>query len=122
MIIWAFSLSIWLAVFGKRLIQTVWNEITKLDQIKAYCVALSAAITVIVASAMSLPVSTTQIAIGWVFWIGLYREFLNRKKDKNKVIIKKSMIKSIILSWIITLPISAVLSSITYLIVIAVSN
>ena len=122
MLIWALSLSIWLSVFWWRLIKTVWNEITKLDQIKAYCVALSAAITVIIASAMSLPVSTTQIAIGWVFGIWLYREYLKRKKWKEKVIIKKSMIKWIILSWIVTLPIAWVIASITYLIVIALSK
>jgi len=122
MLIWALSLSIWLAVFWWRLIKTVWNEITKLDQIKAYCVALSAAITVIIASAMSLPVSTTQIAIGWVFGIWLYREYLKRKKWKKKVIIKKSMIKGIILSWVVTLPIAWVIASITYLIVIALSK
>ena len=89
MLLWAVSLSLWLAVFGWRLIKTVWNEITKLDQIKAYCVALSAAITVILASALSLPVSTTQIAIGWVFGIWLYREYLKRQKWKSKIIIEK---------------------------------
>ena len=117
MLLWALSLSIWLAVFGWRLIKTVWNEITKLDQIKAYCVALSAAITVIIASAMALPVSTTQIAIWWVFGVWLYREYLKRKKWKNKVLIKKSMIKTIILSWIITLPVAWIIASITYLII-----
>lgn len=121
MLVWAISLSLWLAVFGWRLIKTVWNEITKLDQIKAYCVALSAAITVILASALSLPVSTTQIAIWWVFGIWLYREYLKRKQWKTKVIIEKSMIRSIILSWIVTLPIAWVIASITYLIVMSVS-
>lgn len=122
MLLWAISLSLWLAVFGWRLIKTVWNEITKLDQIKAYCVALSAAITVIIASALALPVSTTQIAIGWVFWIGLYREYLNRRKGKEKIIIKKSMIKWILLSWIVTLPVAWIIASITYLIVMAISK
>ncbi len=122
MLLGALSLSLGLAVFGGRLIKTVWNEITKLDQIKAYCVALSAAITVIIASAMSLPVSTTQIAIWWVFGIGLYREYLKRKKGKQVVIIEKSMVRSIILSWIVTLPIAWVIASVTYLIIMAVSK
>ena len=122
MLLWALSLSLGLAVFGWRLIKTVWNEITKLDQIKAYCVALSAAITVIIASALALPVSTTQIAIGWVFGIWLYREYLKRKKWKEKVIIKKSMIKWIILSWVVTLPVAWIIASITYLIVMILSK
>ena len=122
MLLWATSLSLWLAVFGWRLIKTVWNEITKLDQIKAYCVALSAAITVILASALSLPVSTTQIAIGWVFGVWLYREYLKRKKWKTKIIIEKSMVKWIVLSWIVTLPIAWIIASITYLVVMSVSG
>lgn len=119
MLFWAVSLSWWLAVFGWRLIKTVWNEITKLDQIKAYCIALSAAITVILASAMGLPVSTTQIAIWWVFWIGLYREYLKRKKWKNKVIIDKSMVKWIVKSWVMTLPLAWAIASLTYMVIIS---
>ena len=122
MLLWSLSLSLGLAVFGWRLIKTVWNEITKLDQIKAYCVALSAAITVIIASALALPVSTTQIAIGWVFGIWLYREYLKRKKWKEKVIIQKSMIKWIVLSWVITLPVAWIIASITYLIVMILAK
>ena len=121
MLIGAISLSLWLAVFGGRLIKTVGNEITKLDQIKAYCVALSAAITVIIASALQLPVSTTQIAIWGVFWIGLYREHLKRQQWKEKIIIEKSMIRGIILSWIVTLPVAGIISSITYLIIMWLS-
>ncbi|PID86408.1 hypothetical protein CSB08_00290 [Candidatus Gracilibacteria bacterium] len=120
MLLGALSLSVGLAVFGGRLIKTVGNEITKLDQIKAYCIALSAAITVILASAMGLPVSTTQIAIGGVFGIGLYREYLKRRKGKNKTIIDKSMIKGIIKSWVMTLPLAGIVASITYLIIMLI--
>jgi PiT family inorganic phosphate transporter len=116
MLLGALWLSMWLAIFWARLIKTVWNEITKLDQIRAFCVALSAATTVIIASKLGLPVSSTQIALGWVFGIWLFREHLNRVKWKDKIIIEKSMIKSIILSWVVTLPIAWVIASITYVI------
>lgn len=121
MLIWAISISIWLAVFWWRLIKTVWNEITKLDQIRAYCVALSAAITVIIASAAGMPVSTTQIALGWVFWIGLYREYLKRQKWSDKETIEKSKINSILLSWVVTIPISWIIAAIVYKIIIFLS-
>lgn len=52
MIIGALGLAIGLGVYGSTLIKTVGNEITKLNQVRAYCVALSAAITVIIASAL----------------------------------------------------------------------
>ncbi len=52
MIIGALGLAIGLAVYGSGLIKTVGNEITKLNQIRAFCIALSAAITVIIASGL----------------------------------------------------------------------
>ncbi len=121
MIIWAIWLVLGLGVFGARLIKTVWSEITKLNQIRAYCVALSAAITVIIASMLWLPVSSTHIALGWVFGIWLLREYFKRRKWKTKDYIEKSMIKNIALAWIITLPISWVIAWITYLIIMKLS-
>lgn len=116
MLLWALWLSMWLAVFGARLIKTVWNEITKLDQIRAFCVALSAAITVLLASALWLPVSSTQIALWAIFGIWLFRQYLSNKKWEDKEVIDKSMMKWILLSWIVTLPIAWVISAITYIV------
>lgn len=114
MCIGALGLAAWLGVYGSTLIKTVWNEITKLNQVRAYCVALSAAITVIIASALGLPVSSTHIAIGGIFWIGLFREWQKRRQGKNKEYLDKSMLKQIILSWIITLPASAFIAWLSY--------
>ncbi|MDP2090328.1 MAG: inorganic phosphate transporter [Candidatus Gracilibacteria bacterium] len=117
-LIGSMGLVLGLAVFGARLIKTVGNEITKLNQIRAYCVALSAAITVIVASALGLPVSSTHIALGGVFGIGLIRQHIKRKKGNNKEYIDLGMIKNIALAWIITLPVSAFIAGISYLVII----
>ncbi len=122
MFLWALFLSLWLAIFWAKLIKTVWNKITKLDQTRAYSIALSAAITVIIASALWIPVSTTQIALGWVFWIWLYRQHLKRKKWKTKTVIKISKLKWIILSWVVTLPFAWIIASITYLTIIWLSK
>jgi len=78
MLIGALGLAIGLGVYGSTLIKTVGNEITKLNQVRAYCVALSAAITVIIASTLGLPVSSTHIAIGGIFGIGIYREMARK--------------------------------------------
>jgi len=117
MIVWATWLAVGLMTFWSRLIKTVWNEITKLNQTKAYAVALSAAITVLVASALWLPVSSTHIAIGWIFGIWLLTKYIKREKKKKKEYIKTDMIKTIVLAWLITLPVSWIISSITYLII-----
>ena len=45
-------------------------------------VALAASITVIIASGLGLPVSSTHIAVGGVFGVGLYREFITNRKRK----------------------------------------
>ena len=116
MILWAIWLVLWLSIFGGRLIKTVGWEITKLNQIRAFCVTLGAAITVIIASQLWLPVSSTHIAIGWIFWVWLLREYLKNQDWDDTSYIEKGMIKSIALAWIITLPISWILSSITYII------
>jgi len=121
MIIWAIWLVLWLSVYWARLIKTVWSEITKLNQTRAYCVALAAAITVILASALWLPVSSTHIALWWVFWIWLYREFIKRRKWKTKDYINKWIIKTVALAWVITLPVSWVIAGISYLIIMKLS-
>ena len=74
----AFGIAIGLALYGPKLIKTVGSEITELDQIRAFCIAMAASITVIIASQLGLPVSSTHIAIGGVFGVGFLREYLHK--------------------------------------------
>ncbi len=83
MAIGALGISIGLALYGPRLIKTVGNEITKIDPIRGFCVALAAAITVIIASQLGLPVSSTHIAVGAVFGVGFLREWLHLTEEKE---------------------------------------
>src|SRR5690606_30173125 len=59
------------------------EQITKLNEIRGFCVALAAAATVLVASAMGLPVSSTHIAVGAVFGVGLLREGFSNRGVRN---------------------------------------
>jgi len=79
MAIGALGISVGLAVFGPKLIRTVGSEITELDRSRAFCIALSAAITVIVASQLGMPISSTHVALGAVFGVGFLREFLDQR-------------------------------------------
>lgn len=72
----ALGIVVGLGLFGPRVIRTVGSEITELDQMRAYCIAMSATITVIIASQFGLPVSTTHVAVGAVFGVGFLREHL----------------------------------------------
>ncbi len=76
MLVGAIGISIGLALYGPKLIKTVGSEITELDKIRAFCVAMAAAVTVIIASQLGLPVSSTHIAVGGIFGVGFLREYL----------------------------------------------
>jgi PiT family inorganic phosphate transporter len=78
MAIGAIGIALGLALYGPRLIRTVGSEITELDQMRAFCIAMSAAVTVIIASQLGLPVSSTHIALGGVFGVGFLREFIKK--------------------------------------------
>ncbi|WP_331774569.1 inorganic phosphate transporter [Sulfurospirillum sp. 1612] len=83
MAVGAIGIVVGLSLYGPKLIKTVGSEITELDQIRAFCVAISAALTVIIASQLGLPVSSTHIAIGAVFGVGFLREYLMRNPVKE---------------------------------------
>ena len=76
MIIGGLGLAVGLVLFGPKLIRTVGSEITELDQMRAFSIAMAAAITVIIASQLGIPVSTTHIAVGGVFGVGFLREYI----------------------------------------------
>jgi PiT family inorganic phosphate transporter len=85
MLVGAIGISLGLALYGPKLIRTVGSEITELDQIRAFSIAMAAAITVIVASQLGLPVSSTHIAVGGVFGVGFLREYLATTKEEEKI-------------------------------------
>jgi PiT family inorganic phosphate transporter len=82
----ALGISLGLALYGPKLIKTVGSEITDLDQIRAFSIAMSASVTVIIASQLGLPVSSTHIAIGGIFGVGFLREWLHIKDENNHTI------------------------------------
>ncbi len=140
MIIGAFGISFGLFLFGPKLIRMVGSQITKLNPMRAYCVALSAAITVIVASWLGLPVSSTHIAVGGVFGVGFFREWdserrlrkarlavpdrpaLTSQERRRRKLVRRSHFMTIIAAWIITVPAAALLSAMIFLAIQAFSS
>jgi inorganic phosphate transporter, PiT family len=84
MVIGAIGIAIGLALYGPRVIRTVGSEITELDPMRAYCIAMAATLTVILASQLGLPISTTHVAVGAVFGVGFLREYL--KTNWNRIL------------------------------------
>ena len=76
MMVGALGIALGLALYGPKLIKTVGSEITELDQMRAFSIAMAASITVIIATQLGLPVSSTHIAVGGVFGVGFLREYL----------------------------------------------
>ena len=81
MAVGAIGIAMGLALYGPKLIRTVGSEITELDQMRAFSIAMAASITVIIASQLGLPVSSTHIAVGGVFGVGFLREWLDSTEE-----------------------------------------
>ena len=84
MLIGAAGISLGLFLYGPKLIRMVGEQITKMNPMRAFCVALSAAITVIIASGLGLPVSSTHIAVGAVFGVGFFREYYTTHSKRRR--------------------------------------
>ncbi len=82
MMVGALGIALGLALFGPKLIRTVGSEITELNKMRAFSIAMAASITVIIASQLGLPVSSTHIAVGGVFGVGFLREYLKKSYDR----------------------------------------
>ncbi len=132
MLIGAFGISFGLMLFGPKLIRMVGQEITKLNPMRAWCVALSAAVTVILASALGLPVSSTHIAVGAVFGVGFYREWHAERKARlsnlqkgkpvpaderrRRKLVRRAHVLGIGAAWVVTVPLTGLLSAVLFLI------
>ena len=136
MVIGGVGLSVGLVLFGPKLIHLVGSEITRLNAMRAYCVALSAAVVVIIASWLGLPVSSTHIAIGGVFGVGFFREWYHERilRENREVsglpveertrrkVVRRAHILTILAAWVITVPLAALLSGLLFLVFIFLSG
>jgi PiT family inorganic phosphate transporter len=91
-----------LAVWGKKVIATIGENIISLEPSSGFCAELATAITILIASRLGLPVSTSHALVGGVVGIGLVQNIKS---------IKFATIQNIAAAWLITVPISAALSA-----------
>jgi len=96
-----FGIVLGLSTLGYRVIQTIGSKITELVPTRGFSAELAAAATVVIASRTGIPVSTTQIAVGAVMGVGLARGI---------GALDLRVIGGIMMSWVITLPVGALLS------------
>ncbi|MEL6499912.1 MAG: inorganic phosphate transporter [Cyanobacteria bacterium J06623_1] len=91
-----------LAVQGKKVIATVGENIISLVPSTGFCAELATASTILIASRIGLPVSTSHALVGSVIGIGL----ASRNQD-----VKWETIKSVVLAWVVTLPAAGLLGA-----------
>lgn len=103
----AVGIVIGLATYGARVIATIGEKITELTPSRGFAAEFAAATTVVVASGMGLPISTTHTLVGAVLGVGLARGIGS---------INLGVIGSIFASWVVTLPAGAALAMFFFLI------
>ncbi|MCC5667737.1 inorganic phosphate transporter [Nostoc sp. CHAB 5784] len=91
-----------LAVWGKKVIATIGENIIALQPSSGFCAELATAATILIASRLGLPVSTSHALVGGVVGIGLVQNIKS---------IKFQTLKGIAAAWLITIPLSAALSA-----------
>ena len=100
-----------ISLLGKRVMKTLGERLTKINNARGFCIDFSVATSVVGASAMGIPVSTTHAATGAVVGSGL-------SQSRNNVQFK--MLGKIASGWLITIPFSAVITVIIYEILIKI--
>ena len=90
-----------LATLGYRVMKTIGEKIVTLSPSKGFSAQLAAALTVVIASQLNMPVSTTHTLVGAVIGIGLVEGIGS---------INVKSVQTIVMSWVITLPAGALLA------------
>ncbi|XP_059621511.1 sodium-dependent phosphate transporter 1-B isoform X2 [Phlebotomus argentipes] len=105
-------------IWGRRVIQTVGNDLTKITPTTGFTIEIGAALTVLLASKIGLPISTTHCKVGSVVFVG-YANTSNSCRTPTaddegaarEKAVDWSLFRNIVYAWVITVPIAAALSA-----------
>jgi PiT family inorganic phosphate transporter len=103
------GIAIGVAVWGSRVMKTVGTEITELNNSRGFAIDFSTATTVLMASNLGMPISTTHTVVGSVIGNGLAR---------GTGSINLGVIKDIFISWFLTVPAAAIVSYVLFKIIL----
>uniref|UniRef100_A0A1L8DEY3 Phosphate transporter n=1 Tax=Nyssomyia neivai TaxID=330878 RepID=A0A1L8DEY3_9DIPT len=111
------GIAVGLWIWGRRVIQTVGNDLTKITPTTGFTIEIGAALTVLLASKIGLPISTTHCKVGSVVFVGYANTAKSCRtptQDEGEVREKAvdwSLFRNIVYAWVITVPIAAALSA-----------
>ncbi|MBK9313836.1 MAG: inorganic phosphate transporter [Acidobacteria bacterium] len=93
---------------GWRIVKTMGSKITKLRPVGGFCAETGGGITIIIASALGVPVSTTHTITGAIVGVG---------STKRLSSVRWGVAGRIVWAWILTIPMAATIAAISYLII-----
>ena len=100
-----FGIVVGLATYGWRVMETVGKKITELTPSRGFCAEFGAATTIVLASKLALPISTTHTLVGAVLGVGLARGI---------GALNLSTVRDIAISWVVTIPAGAIMAILIY--------
>ncbi len=95
-----------LFVFGRRVIETIGTNLTEITPSRGFSIEIGSALTVLIASVAKIPVSTTHCKVGSVMSVGY---------ASNNGYVSWIIFAGIVFSWVVTIPISGLLSAALYM-------
>jgi PiT family inorganic phosphate transporter len=104
-VIWACYIAIGLGTMfgGWRIVKTMGQRITKLKPVGGFCAEAGGAVTLFLASALGIPVSTTHTITGAIYGVGSVR---------NASTVRWGLAGNILLAWILTIPATAIVAAV----------
>lgn len=88
--------------YGEKVIKTVGEGLTKIDFHKGFCIEFSSCVTVVIATVLGLPVSTTHCQIGSVVFVGLV--------SVGPEQVSWGIVGKILVAWLVTVPVAGIIS------------
>ncbi|XP_053693492.1 sodium-dependent phosphate transporter 2 [Sabethes cyaneus] len=122
------SVGLWL--WGRRVIETIGNDLTKITPSTGFTIEIGAAFTVLLASKIGLPISTTHCKVGSVVFVGQASAPKKLSPDEERAMKQRNplehhhhyatgqqkavdwgLFRNIVYAWVVTVPVAALLSA-----------
>ncbi|XP_050068959.1 sodium-dependent phosphate transporter 1-A [Anopheles maculipalpis] len=113
------SVGLWL--WGRRVIETIGNDLTKITPSTGFTIEIGAALTVLIASKIGLPISTTHCKVGSVVFVGQANSRpMSGESSKHphhhavtaqQKAVDWGLFRNIVYAWVVTVPVAALLSA-----------
>lgn len=99
-----FGIALGLWIYGRRVIKTMGTDLAKITPSSGFCIEIGSALTVLIASNIGIPISSTHCKVGSVVAVGRVRSREN---------VDWKLFRNIALAWIITVPVAGGISALT---------